>query len=292
MAWEQVAMQMAPSILGGLFGGGGGSAVSQKAIEEAKRLGEEAYFKPYTVRTTGGTAGYTPGEGFYTNLAQPYQDILTPALTGAAGMFGQLAGFNPSQRAQEIYSEQAALLEPQFEQQRQQLGQSLFGSGRLGLKLAGESLGLGTDSGMANPEAIAQQKLQQQTLAELSARSREQALGEASQLGQIASGMLQSGMSISEMERQLMATGVDAETARAAAAYASGNLQMQPYEYAAKMAQRRQEGILGAIGSGFGAMQKGGMFSSGSDLSNAFKRGKGLLINTFDPYKVGGTFGD
>ena len=45
------------------------------------------------------------------------------------------------QRARDIFAKSSALLEPEFEQQRQQLQSDLFGSGRLGLQLAGETAG-------------------------------------------------------------------------------------------------------------------------------------------------------
>ena len=48
------------------------------------------------------------------------------------------------QRARDIFRTSSALLEPEFEQQRQQLQSDLFGSGRLGLQLAGETAGAGT----------------------------------------------------------------------------------------------------------------------------------------------------
>jgi hypothetical protein len=248
------------SLVGGLFGKGG-VGTSQEAITRARELGAESVFKPYTVTTSGGTARYTPDQGFETTLAAPYQNILGTALTGAGSLFEQAAAFDPTQRGQEIFAEQSALLQPQFQQQAQQLQQSLFGSGRLGLRLAGESAGLGAGSGMVQPDALGLGRAQQQTLAQLAAGSRGQALGEQAQLQQLAGGMLGAGMGISDMERALMAQGVDAETARAAAAYGSGQLQLAPYQTAAQMQEGRRSSNMGLFGSLLGSAITGGLFS-------------------------------
>ena len=74
---------------------------------------------------------------------------------------------------------QSALLEPSFEQQRQQLQSDLFGSGRLGLQLAGETAGAGT--GMVQPDAYGLGLAQARALAETSALARQQAQQEQQQ---------------------------------------------------------------------------------------------------------------
>jgi len=228
------------ALLGGLFGGGG-SGIAGKAIKKAEEFGGEAKFRPVTATGPIGVGTYDPGEGLSYGLGEAAKGVFDPAMAGAAGIFGQLADFDPSQRAQEIYSEQAALLEPQFAQQREQLGQSLFGSGRLGVRMAGESLGLGEGAGMASPEAIAQERLQQQTLAQLAAGSRAQALGEATQLGQLGTGILGAGLSLDQATQNLMKLGLDAETARSVAALGAGQMMLSPYQWAAQMAQQDKE---------------------------------------------------
>jgi hypothetical protein len=226
------------SLVGGITNalfGSGGAGTAEAAVARARELGKEAVFKPFTVTTGTGTAGYGGDGNYYSTLSQPYQDILGTSLAGAGSLFEQAAGFDPSARAQEVFGEQAALLQPQFEQQATALQNRLFGSGRLGLRLAGESQGLGTGSGMVNPDALGLGQAQQQTLAQIAAGARQQAFGEQAQLQQAAAGMLQAGMGISALEQQLLSQGVDAETARAAAAYASGTMQLDPYKTQAQM---------------------------------------------------------
>ena len=250
------------SIVSGLFGKGG-SGVAKEGIEEAARRAESAYFKPYTVTTGTGTTSYGD-DGFTSTLSPEYQALLGQALGGAGGLLSQFQSFDPSQRASEIYSEQAALLQPSFAQQGQQLQQSLFGSGRLGLRLAGESAGLGAGSGMVQPDALGLGRAQQQTLAQLAAGSRQQALSGQAQLGQMASGLFGIGQGISGMEQSLMGLGLTAEQARAAAALGAGNLAVSPYATAADMQQRQQEataGFFGAAAGALGTAAKAGAFS-------------------------------
>ena len=231
------------SIVGGVTNalfGKGGAGVAGDAVARARELGREAVFKPFTVTTGAGTSQYL-GDGQYrTTLSQPYQDILGTSLAGAGSLFEQAAAFDPAQRGQEVFAEQAALLQPQFEQQATALQNRLFGSGRLGLRLAGESQGLGTGSGMVQPDALGLGQAQQQTLAQVAAGARQQALGEQSQLQQLAGGMLQAGMGISGLEQALMSQGIDAETARAAAAYGSGQMQLDPYKTQAQIMQQQR----------------------------------------------------
>lgn len=241
------------SIVGGVTNalfGKGGAGVAGDAVARARELGREAVFKPYTVTTGAGTSQYLGDGQYQTTLSQPYQDILGTSLAGAGSLFEQAAAFDPARRSQEVFAEQAALLQPQFEQQATALQSRLFGGGRLGLRLAGESQGLGTGSGMVQPDALGLGRAQQQTLAQVAAGARQQALGEQSQLQQLAGGMLQAGMGISGLEQALMAQGLDAETARAAAAYGSGQMQLDPYKTQASILQKQRgqnAEFLGAI---------------------------------------------
>jgi len=250
------------SIVSGLFGKGG-SGTAGEAVARARELAPGARFNPYTVRTGTGTSGYRGDGQFYSELSQPYQNLLGTTLGGAQGLFDQFGSFDPSQRAADIYQEQAALLQPSFEQQATQLQQGLFGSGRLGLRLAGESAGLGAGSGMVQPDALGLGRAQQQTLAQLAAGSRQQAFGEQQQLGNMAAQALQSGMGISGLEQSLMGMGLNAEQARAAAALGAGQMELSPYATQADMQQRQQEATAGFFGA---AAKAAAPFIASSDI--------------------------
>ena len=81
---------------------------------------------------------------------------------------------------QEYFTQQQAALDPVFAQQRQQLQSDLFGSGRMGLMLAGETAGAGA-GGMVQPDAFGLSRGQSQALQEAYASSRAAAIGEQQQ---------------------------------------------------------------------------------------------------------------
>jgi hypothetical protein len=68
----------------------------------------------------------------------------------------------------------------------------------------------------------------------------------------MAQGLFGIGQGISGLEGQLMAQGLSAEQARAAAALGAGNLAISPYATAADMQQRQQEANAGFWGSVIG----------------------------------------
>ena len=114
--WAQIAAAVAPSLVGGLFGGGRKSQqVSKQAIDAAKQAAQQGYFRPVTVTSSMGGAGVGPYGNLVSQMTPQYQNIVNQSLAGAGNMYGQLAGFDPSDRAAEIYKEQAALLQPSFE---------------------------------------------------------------------------------------------------------------------------------------------------------------------------------
>lgn len=295
MDFGTLAAAVAPSIIGGLFGGGsrggGGQRISQEAVNLAKEIAPSQTFRPYTVTTSMGQQGYNPFTGQQYSIMTPqYQQLLNQSLAGASNIYGQLGSFDPAQRAQEIYKEQEALLQPSFQQQATDLQSRLFGSGRLGLRLAGESQGLGTGAGMVQPDALGLGRAQQQTLAQLAAGSRQQALNEMQQLQGVAGNLLQSGLGITGTEAELIKLGVDSETARAAAQYAANSLMLSPYgaaTTAASQAATNRMGLFGGITSGL--LSSPGLFSS-TTPSAATQRGLSIARN--DPFRIGGTFGD
>jgi hypothetical protein len=254
------------NVVGGLTNalfGKGGAGTAEEAIGRARELSKDTVFKPFTVTTGSGTGQYLGDGQYQATLSQPYQDILGSSLAGAGSLFDQAAAFDPSQRAQEVFGEQSALLRPEFQRQATELQSSLFGSGRLGLQLAGQSQGLGAGSGMVSPDALGLGRQQQQTLAQLAAQSRQQAFGEQAQLQQAAAGMLQSGLAVSGLEQALLAQGLDAETARAGAAYASGQMQLAPYQNLAQIQQEQRGQNANFFGSALGGAMSGGLFSGG-----------------------------
>jgi hypothetical protein len=146
-------------------------------------------FKPVTFRSGTGTST-SNADGMTTELNEPYSGL--SGLVGAgSGLLGTAAtqaqqapsqfsyNFNPEQAGQDLFSQRAALLQPQFAQQNAQAQEGMFGSGRLGLRLAGEGIGAG--SGMVSPDAFGVNQAQSQALAGLAAQSTNDAFGQQMQ---------------------------------------------------------------------------------------------------------------
>lgn len=136
-------------------------------------------FTPVTFRTGVDAQALEGTEGLSDLIGQG---------TGLFGQAGELAqqapnefnyNFNPEGRAQELFDQRSALLAPQFAQQRAMNNESMFGSGRLGLRLAGEGVGAG--NGMVQPDAFGMNQAQAQALAQLSAQSTNDAFGQQMQ---------------------------------------------------------------------------------------------------------------
>lgn len=209
-------------------------------------------FQPYTYTSSVGTTTGTPsGDAFNVGrtldpqlvdlqqgaigYAQPF---LTSYLEGSKQGIPEFSfGETGEQRARDIFAEQSALLEPQFAQQRQQLKSDLFGSGRMGLMLAGETTGAG--GGYVQPDAFGLARAQSRTLADLSGQARERAMGEQQQafeqaaqsydINRLASDQALSRLlggftgafgaygSVADLESALVNQGLSIEQARSAA---------------------------------------------------------------------------
>jgi hypothetical protein len=228
-----------------------GSIFKSKKQKPAKAM-QGVKFQPYTYTSSVGTTTGTPsGDAFNVGrtldpqlvdlqqgaigYAQPF---LTSYLEGSKQGIPEFSfGETGEQRARDIFAEQSALLEPQFAQQRQQLKSDLFGSGRMGLMLAGETTGAG--GGYVQPDAFGLARAQSRTLADLSGQARERAMGEQQQafeqaaqsydINRLASDQALSRLlggftgafgaygSVADLESALVNQGLSIEQARSAA---------------------------------------------------------------------------
>ena len=162
---------VAPSLIGGLFGGGGskgnglvggalgaaGSYVNQKKLGEAadslRNAGNRAYaggqYRPYGVTSGAGTASFNNGQASY-SMDPRYQaqqnqmfGLGTAALNRAGGSYDDLAN--------DMYTRQRAIGADSRGAEAQALGDRMFGRGTEGLRVSGDALGAGT-SGMLSPD--------------------------------------------------------------------------------------------------------------------------------------------
>jgi len=176
---------------GGGKGGGGDSAKPMKG----------AQFQPYSYKSLAGTTdlkrkgslGYRFSQELDPTLEQLYGSSISQAQPMLEQYLGEVTqelptfGFDKTidQATQQYFAQQQAALDPVFAQQRQQLQSDLFGSGRMGLMLAGETAGAGA-GGMVQPDAFGLSRGQSQALQEAYAKSRAAAVGEQAQQFDIA----------------------------------------------------------------------------------------------------------
>ena len=260
------------SLVSSVFGMDNGSKAGEAAVAAGNRYAKDVYFKPYTMTSGYGRTTYDPSSGTTaSSLSAPYSTAEAAGLTtalqgygGASNLLGQLGGFDVGQRASDIYGEQAALLQPSFQQQNADLQQQLAGSGRLGLRLSGGTVGAG-GTGLVQPDAFGLGRAQQQTLAELASGARGQALSEMGQMADTATGLMSSGAQqagvYAGLQDALTRLGIDSETARSAAAAAAGNVGTSGYAQAtqAGMSQDRAMGdFWGGLFSSFSPSPKSG----------------------------------
>ncbi len=285
-------------------GGGKGGGDKPEIDEETRKFARQSTFKPYTLTTSVGTTAYDKNKGFSVGLGQPLRDIQQEGYLGAQQLMGGIPeafgreaakfGFERDLegRTSDIFGQQAALLEPAFAQQRQKLQSDLFGSGRMGLMLAGEAAGAGA-GGMVSPDAFGLGRAQSETLANLAAQSRQQALGEQQQAFGIEQGIFGTnealeqqraqnllsgttglfglGSAISDTEASLLQLGLATEGARGASyAQAAGALSAGQ-QAAASAAQAANsggggKGVLGTLG---GAALSAGVGFAGTPAGGA-----------------------
>ena len=262
----------------------------------ALKMAENAEFKAYNLtQGTGSTTWDEETNSFTTDMNPTLTGIQDQGYAGVGDLLGKMGesygrdaaqfGFDTgdtASRTQDIFSQQSALLQPEFAQQRSQLKNDLFGSGRMGLMIAGDASGAGA-GGMVNPDAYGLGRAQSQTLANLAVGSREQALGEQQQQYNMeagmfgvnqaqeqqrsqnllagSTGMLGFGEAMADREASLMTLGLQGEQSRGAAS-ASGASGM-----AANMQKPEQKpNILGSLISGAATVGTGMMMMS-SDIN-------------------------
>jgi len=304
-------------------GGGKGGGDKPEIDPRAARMAQDAVFKPYTLTTGVGSTEYDKKNNAWSTTLDPtLQGIQQAGYGGVSGLMSQIPeayGREAAQfsfdtdlagRTSDIFREQSALLEPSFAQQRQQLQSDLFGSGRMGLMLAGESAGAGA-GGMVNPDAYGLGRAQSQTLANLAAQSRQQALGEQQQAYGIESGifgtneamqqqraqnlllgstgMLGFGEAITAREAELMKLGLTAEQARGAASAQGASAFAQGQQAAAAIAQATPEepDLLGQVLEG--ALRVGAAYATGG-MSEAALAGTSALSSGGGGFNPVGAF--
>lgn len=254
--WQDVA---------GVAGAIGGSWLNSQATSEAaeaqmnaaNQAAEMSKFTPYGV-----TTGF--GSSYFDTKNQRAGYVLDPALQayrdqlftlGAQGLPTQI---DPTAQAQTYYDEIQQMMQPARQQEQNQLQQNLFGSGRLGMRLAGEAAGAGS-GGMYQPDVLGYQKAQELANQQLAQQARLQSMNELDQSIARGTGLMQTGFGVEQLGMQPLSLGTEiggrATTAGANAAQAL-------LGGAGAAAQANLAGSLGMSNTfkdlGLGLMQYGG----------------------------------
>jgi len=249
------------SVVGSIAGGVAGAATSS-LLGGRQGSGGSAYaparFNPFTYRTSLGEASLTNDPFEITSSLDPRLSQIQDVALEAAPEFQQESirllsesrpelfdapAFDPVAAGRSIFQEQSALLQPAFQQQREQLRGTLFGSGRLGLQLAPEVAGLGTGGGLVQPNVLGLARQEQQTLARVSAAAREQARSEQATIFDQA--LRQAGFN--ERQRQaLIAQVTGAEQTQLQRAVGIGDIEAELQRQALDFEARRAQAAVGA----------------------------------------------
>lgn len=275
---------IAKSIGGQVAGSVAGSIFGKKPSAGGYGAYAPAQFKPFTYRTGIGEAALTTDPFEITSTIDPRLAQLQEAALEAAPEFQQEAirllteqrperfempTFDPMAAQQRIFEEQAALLQPSFQQQREQLRGTLFGSGRLGLQLAPEAAGLGTGGGLVQPDVLGLARQEQQTLARVAAGAREQARAEQATIFDQA--LRQAGFN--ERQRQsLLQQVLGAEESLLARAVGIGDIEGELQRRALEFEQARATAAIGArvpLQQGGGGLLQGAVIGAAPAIGEA-----------------------
>lgn len=213
-------------VMNAITGAGATNRYGRGVQKYAKELQKQTQFNPLGLTTSSGSFAYDPDSGYSATMSPEMAAMQEQLFSGAGGMFDR-SMVDPSERAAELTNQRIELLKPQLQQQQAQLQQSLFGSGRLGLQLAGSAVGAG--SGMVNPDMFGYQQGINQLFSQIAADAQGEALGEAQTYANMGRGMFADANQISNRELALIELGLNAEGQRQSGNIASGQLGLGGY---------------------------------------------------------------
>ena len=168
--WGQILGAVAPSLIGGLFGGAGANAASQGAgqasqmqQDAANKAYEGGLYKPYGVTSGLGTSSFDNGQASF--AMDPRYAAQQEQMMGLGSQAFTAAGGDYNQLADQFYNQQRDLGAGGRNAEALRLGESMFGSGRTGLGMSAESLGAAgggniSPDGFGFAQAFAQQDAQ------------------------------------------------------------------------------------------------------------------------------------
>ena len=174
----------------------------------ASQAAELSKFTPYGV-----TTGY--GSSWFDTEKQQAGYELDPALAAYRDrlmMMGSEAlptSMDTQAAADQYYQDVQAMMAPQRAAEQKQLQQNLFGSGRLGMRLAGEGAGAGSGAGMVQPDIFGYNKAQELANQQLAMQARQNAQNEMDAAINRGTGLWQTGLGVEQLGMTPLTLGAE-----------------------------------------------------------------------------------
>lgn len=199
------------SLLGSLWGQSQASDAAQQSATDLMNLTnaatEMSKFTPYGVTTGFGSSWFDTEKqqaGYQLDPAlAAYRDKLL--LMGTSALPSTM---DTAAAGQQYYDEIQAMMQPARQQEQQQLQQNLFGSGRLGMRLAGDAAGAGS-GGMYQPDVLGYNKAQELANQQLAMQARQQAQNELDASINRGTGLWQTGLGIEQLGMTPLSLGAE-----------------------------------------------------------------------------------
>lgn len=185
----------------GLLGQSSANKAAQQAadaqLEAARIAADAAAFKPYSVTTGLGTSYFNADDNTAGYILDPaLQAWRDQYMTSAARAMP--TSFDTTANAQQYYNEMQQMMAPSRQAENLAMQQDLFGSGRLGLRLAGEGAGTGS-AGMVQPDVFGLNQSRALADQALAQQARAQAQTELDQSIARGTGLFQTGVGIEQL---------------------------------------------------------------------------------------------
>ena len=246
--WKDVA-----SAAGTLYGASQVDSAAKDAAAQqlaaANTAAEAAAFKPYSVTTGLGYSTFDPE-----NYTATY--TLDPALQAFRDTYMTMAtnalptSLDTTANAQKYYDEMQTMMQPARQAENLAMQQDLFGSGRLGLRLAGAGAGAGT--GMVQPDVFGLNQARTMADQALAQQARSQAQTEMDQAIARGTGLMQTGLGVEQLGLTPLELGAQLGGYNAQSAGTAANALLQGGQNAAAAnlaAGLKSGGMWGTLGT-------------------------------------------
>jgi hypothetical protein len=194
--WLGPAINAAGTAYGAYAANKAGEQYGADSLAAAKIATDAAAFKPYSVTTGLGTSYFDPN-------AQTAGYTLDPALAAYRDKMMMMSAealptsMDTGAAAQQYYDEMQAMMAPSRQAENLAMQQDLFGSGRLGMRMAGAGAGAG--SGMVQPDVFGLNQARSQADAALAQQARTQSQAELDAAIARGTGLFQTGVGIEQL---------------------------------------------------------------------------------------------